>query len=72
VAQDRAPAGTSVTVDPELCIGSAECVRLLPTAFRLDDSRGVSVALPGAASAGQELLAGAVEACPTRAIHVVK
>ena len=41
-----------VSVDPELCIGSAECVRLLPAAFQIDESRGVSAPLP-AASAGR-------------------
>jgi ferredoxin len=60
-----------VTVDPELCIGSAECVRILPDAFRIDETRGVSVPQPAASSADLVLLAEAVRSCPTGALHVV-
>ena len=37
-----------MTVDEDLCIGSGDCVRLLPQAFVIDEARGVSVPLPGA------------------------
>lgn len=57
-----------VTVDPELCIGSAECVRILPEAFRIDLARGVSVPTDGAGTADAALLAEAVRSCPTQAI----
>jgi ferredoxin len=60
-----------VTVDPDLCIGSAECVRLVPDGFRIDASRGVSVPQPAAGSADLGLLAEAVRACPTGALRVV-
>lgn len=60
-----------VTVDPELCIGSAECVRLMPDAFQIDESRGVSVPLAAARSADPGLLADAVRGCPTGAIRVL-
>jgi len=60
-----------VTVDADLCIGSAECVRLLPDAFQIDESRGVSVPLPAARSADLGLLAEAVRGCSTSAIRVV-
>jgi ferredoxin len=60
-----------VTVDPNLCIGSAECVRIVPEAFRIDESRGVSVPLPAARSADIELLAEAVRSCPTGALRAV-
>lgn len=60
-----------VTVDPDLCIGSAECVRLLPDAFRIDEARGVSVPLPAAGAADVGLLAEAVRGCPTGAISVI-
>lgn len=60
-----------VTVDPDLCIGSAECVRILPGAFRIDESLGVSVPQPAARSADLELLAEAVRSCPTGALHVI-
>ena len=60
-----------VTVDPDLCIGSAECVRLVPGAFHIDESRGVSVPLATARSADVRLLKEAVRACPTGAIRIV-
>jgi ferredoxin len=59
-----------VAVDPELCIGSSECVRLLPEAFRIDPQRGVSVPTAGAPSADPALLAAAVRNCPMSAISV--
>jgi ferredoxin len=60
-----------VTVDPDLCIGSAECVRLLPDGFQIDESRGVSVPQLAARSADLGLLAEAVRSCPTGALRVV-
>ena len=60
-----------VTVDADLCIGSAECVRILPGAFQIDESLGVSVPQPTARSADLELLAEAVRSCPTGALHAV-
>jgi ferredoxin len=60
-----------VAVDPDLCIGSAECVRILPDAFRIDESIGVSVPQPSAGSADIALLAEAVRSCPTGALHVI-
>ncbi|HEX9269717.1 MAG TPA: ferredoxin [Candidatus Limnocylindria bacterium] len=59
-----------MSVDPELCIGSAECVRLVPSAFRIDEELGVSIPLPGAASADRALLLRARDNCPTHAIAV--
>lgn len=59
-----------MTVDPELCIGSGECVRLLPDSFRIDESRGVSTPQPGATTADRALLEEAAFNCPTRAITV--
>jgi ferredoxin len=60
-----------VTVDPDLCIGTAECVRILPGGFRIDESRGVSVPQPSADSADLDLLADVVRSCPTGAVRVV-
>lgn len=60
-----------VTVDPELCIGTGDCVRLAPAAFRIDEVRGVSVPLPDA-DTDAELLEEAAFNCPTRAISVAK
>ena len=60
-----------VTIDPDLCIGSGDCVRLVPLAFRIDEARGVSTPLPGAATADPGLLAEAAFNCPTHAIEVI-
>jgi ferredoxin len=60
-----------VTVDPDLCIGSAECVRILPDAFEIDEARGVSVPRPAARAAEPLVLAEVVRSCPTRAVRVL-
>jgi ferredoxin len=61
----------TVTIDPELCIGSGDCVRVLPDAFELRDDLGVSVPRPAAADTDPERLVGAAVGCPTQAIRVV-
>lgn len=63
--------GSSVSIDPELCIGSGDCVRLVPAAFELREDLGVSVPLPGAADVDAALLVEAAVGCPTQAIRVV-
>ena len=59
-----------VSVDPDLCIGTGECWRLAPDAFRLDEARGVSAPLPDAEVTDREILEEAAFNCPTRAISV--
>jgi ferredoxin len=59
-----------VKVDPELCVGTAECVRLAPQAFEIDEDRGVSVPQSAAATTDLEILEEAAFNCPTRAITV--
>jgi ferredoxin len=59
-----------VSVNPELCIGSGECVRLLPASFRIDESLGASVPLAGAARAERAALLRARDSCPTHAIEI--
>ena len=59
-----------VTIDPDLCIGTGDCVRLVPGAFRIDERRGISTPLPGAATADPGLLAEAAFNCPTHAIEI--
>ncbi|MDO8483315.1 MAG: ferredoxin [Candidatus Limnocylindrales bacterium] len=61
----------SVSIDPDLCVGSGDCVRLLPGAFELREDLGVSVPLPGALDAEIDLLVQAAYGCPTQAIRVV-
>jgi ferredoxin len=60
-----------VSVDPELCIGSGDCVRLVPAAFLIDESQGVAIAQPGAAITHPDVLVRAAMGCPTQAIRVV-
>ena len=57
-----------VMIDPDLCIGSGECVRVAPTGFRIDEDRGVSTPLPGAHALDADTLAEVAFNCPTRAI----
>lgn len=59
-----------VRVDPERCIGSAECVRLVPGAFRIDKATGVSQPTDLAGTADPARLAEAARSCPTQAIAV--
>lgn len=61
-----------VTVDADLCIGSGDCARLVPTAFRIDETLGVSVPLAGATSADVGALLQAARSCPTQAIWVAR
>jgi ferredoxin len=61
----------TVTIDPELCVGSGDCVRLVPEAFQLVDELGVSVPRPDAGDADPRRLLEAALGCPTQAIRVV-
>ncbi len=60
-----------VSVDPDLCIGSGDCVRIAGQAFRIDESTGVSGPLAGARDVGEALLLAAARTCPTQAIRLV-
>jgi ferredoxin len=62
--------GVRVHIDPELCIGSEECARLVPGAFLLDEARGVSEPTDLAATADPVALRNAARSCPTQAIRV--
>ena len=59
-----------VLIDRELCIGSGDCVRIAPAAFRLDEEMGVSVALPLSGKVDPGRLLDAAATCPTGAITV--
>jgi len=63
---------TRVTIDADLCIGSGECVRVAPDGFRIDETRGISRALPGADALDADLLAEVAFNCPTRAIRLTE
>ncbi len=60
-----------VSVDPDLCIGSGDCVRILPTGFRIDDAAGVSRPLDRAGTADPEVLLEVARTCPTQSIRLV-
>jgi ferredoxin len=57
-----------VHVDPDLCIGSANCVHLAKGVFELNDEEIAEVVDPTAAS--DEDIALAAKSCPTSAIVV--
>lgn len=60
-----------VSVDPDLCIGSGDCVRILPTGFRIDDAAGVSRPLPGVGASDLDVLLDVARTCPTQSIRLV-
>jgi ferredoxin len=57
-----------IEVDPDLCIGSANCVHLAKGVFELNDEEIAEVADPNAA--GAEDIRRAERSCPTSAIVV--
>ena len=59
-----------IELDDELCIGSGECVLVAPDAFRLGSTDPTVTVLPAAATTPLELLADAVENCPTGALRM--
>jgi len=57
-----------VTVDALVCIGAAECVRLAPAVFELNEEDQAQVVDPDAAET--EVLRQAADACPSGAIRL--
>jgi ferredoxin len=57
-----------IEVDPDLCIGSANCVHLAKGVFVLDDEDIAAVADPTAAD--PEAIRRAAHSCPTAAITI--
>lgn len=70
-SRDSIEPHATVSVDPDVCSGMGECVRIAPGAFRIDDDLNVAVPLPGAIRTELGLLLEAAANCPTRAISVV-
>jgi ferredoxin len=64
--------GLEASVDPDLCIGSGDCVARVPLAFVIDDAAGVAVVTPAAVTAPRDDLLQAAMVCPTQAIRVVE
>lgn len=61
-----------VAVDQDRCIGSGDCARLAPLAFRIDDREGISMPLASAADVDLPLLLRAARSCPTQSIRIVR
>ncbi len=57
-------------VDHDMCIGYAECSRVAPTAFRLNDANQSEV-IPAAAGVTDEDLMAAARECPANAIRLL-
>jgi len=61
-----------VSIDRDLCYGSAECVHRVPSVFAFVDP-GYGVVLPGREATGDDLLVReAVEGCPSQAITITE
>jgi ferredoxin len=61
--------GYTVTVDPDICISTGNCVRRRPDAFAFDEDE-VSVPQPGAAALSDEELVQIARSCPVGAISL--
>lgn len=61
---------THVVVDRDVCAGTAECVRVAPDAFEIDEDQDVATVTAGAASTPLDQLRRAAYECPTGAITV--
>ena len=60
--------GVKVTVDHDVCVGSAMCVAMAPALFRLNDDRQAEVV--AGAEVAADAAAEAAENCPVGAITV--
>ena len=60
----------TVRIDRRTCIGSANCVKVDPELFRLDDE-GVAAFGAGADRAAKDAVIEACSVCPVEALHVV-
>jgi len=59
-----------VEVDPDLCVGTGECLRIASLAFALDDHEHVARVLPTFGEHSLRDLEDAAAACPTQAICI--
>ena len=65
----------NVWIDPDLCVGTADCTRTAPGIFELDESLGIAVLREGALDpatfdAQLALVEKAARECPTSAIRI--
>jgi len=66
VQEQAGPDGLTIIVDRAACIGSADCVAVAPTVFRLDERSRVVLLDPRSVDRGT--IRRAAERCPTDAI----
>ncbi|MGH9028339.1 MAG: ferredoxin [Acidimicrobiales bacterium] len=59
-----------VHIDPDVCIGSGNCVYEAPGAFELGDDSVAFVVDPAASS--EEKVIAAAQQCPSQAITVIR
>lgn len=57
-------------VDAARCVGTGDCARIAPQAFRLDEAEAVSRVLPTVTQASWHDLLDAALNCPVQAIRV--
>lgn len=57
-----------LAIDRDLCIGTGDCARIAPEAFRVSDVDFISEVLPGAATTDPARLREAAAACPVEAV----
>jgi ferredoxin len=60
----------SIQIDENLCVGTADCIRIAPDAFVIEDGDDVVSVTPGATEVPIALLRKAAYDCPTGAITV--
>ena len=70
VKGDMVSGESRIEVDPDLCVGTGECVRIAPAAFALDECDDVARVLPTRSEHELEDLEDAAMNCPTQAITV--
>lgn len=61
-----------VRVDESRCVGSGDCSIVAPTAFEVDEDRGLARVLPGGAGTDPAQLERAAHSCPTGAIELTE
>ncbi len=61
--------GLTITVDPEVCMGSGNCQFWAPNVFDLDDETGIAVVIDPEGDPEDKVVLAA-RGCPTSAITV--
>ena len=59
-----------VVIDPDICVGTGECVRIAPNAFSMSPSADRAHPSDEASAEARDLLEKAAYFCPTGAITI--